>query len=65
MVDFTLDDLMVFTQNENKMIEEITLKDEMHHLEPSEESVRMLLAYSKALSIRKSKTLDKFTLLLN
>jgi len=65
MVDFTLEDLMVFTQKENDMIKELKLDSEPHQLEPSDSSVKTLLAYSKALSIRKSKTLKKFTMVLN
>lgn len=65
MVDFTLDDLMEFTQKEKEMIAEFRLKDNQHQLEPSESSVKTLLAYSKALSIRKSKKLKTFTMMLN
>ncbi len=65
MTDFTLDDLMVFTQKENQMIDAINKKREQCQLEPSENSVKNLIAYSKAVSIRKSKTLTKFTLVLN
>lgn len=65
MVNFTLDDLMVFTQKEKEMIAEFILKDEQHCLEPSESSVKNLIAYSKALSIRRSKTLKKFAIVLN
>ncbi len=65
MTDFTLEDLLVFTQKEKEMIAEIRLKGEQHQLEPSESSVKNLLAYSKALSIRKSKSLKKFSMVLN
>ncbi|HEY8403236.1 MAG TPA: hypothetical protein VIK71_01370 [Flavobacteriales bacterium] len=47
------------------MIKELKLDSEPHQLEPSDSSVKTLLAYSKALSIRKSKTLKKFTMVLN
>ncbi len=65
MTDFTLEDLLVFTQKEKEMIAEMKLESEQHQLEPSESSVKNLLAYSKALSIRKSESLKKFTMVLN
>jgi hypothetical protein len=65
MVDFTLEDLLVFTQKEKEMIKELKLNGEPHQLEPSDSSVKNLLAYSKALSIRKSKSLKTFTMVLN
>lgn len=65
MQDFTLDDLIVFTFNENKMIEEIKLQNEQHQLKPNASSVKFLLDYSKALRIQKSNTLKSFTWVLN
>ncbi len=65
MTDFTLNDLLVFTQNEEVMVKEILPELGLSSTEPCERSVKNLLAYSKALSIRKSSKLNKFSLVLN
>lgn len=65
MVNFTLQDLMNFTQNESKMVENVLQQNEIQSMEPSESSVQNLLAYSKALSVRKSEYLKNFRLTLN
>jgi hypothetical protein len=65
MVDFTLQDLMVFTQKEEEMVKDVLPETESISIEPSESSVKNLLAYSKALSIRKSLKLKTLNLVLN
>lgn len=65
MVNFTLKDLMDFTQKESKMVENVLPQDDIQALEPSESSVQNLLAYSKALSVRKSEYLEHIRLTLN
>lgn len=65
MINFTLDDLMEFTQKEEEMVMEIMPEMGIPQPEPCERSVKNLLAYSKALSIRKSRKLKTFSLVLN
>jgi hypothetical protein len=65
MIDFTLDDLMEFTQKEEEMVKEIFPVSELSNPEPCERSVKNLLAYSKALSIRKSRKLKTLSMVLN
>ena len=65
MVNFTLDELMKFAQKERQMVEEILPHMGIDNREPSESSVKNLLAYSKALSIRKSEKLETFRIVLN
>jgi hypothetical protein len=65
MIDFTLNDLMEFTQKEAEMVKAILPEMGLNNAEPSERSVNNLLAYSKALSIRKSRTLKKISIVLN
>lgn len=65
MHDFTLDELLEFTQMEDQMINEIFSKDLEDQCEPSNDTVNTLLAYSKALSIRKSRSMKNFSLVLN
>lgn len=65
MIDFTLNDLMEFSKMEEEMVREIFPQMEIDKPEPSERSVKNLLAYSKALSIRKSRTLKNVRLVLN
>ncbi len=65
MTDFTLQDLLVFTQKEEVMVKEIFPEMDLSRSEPCERSVKNLLAYSKALSIRKSSMLRKVSLVLN
>jgi hypothetical protein len=70
MIDFTLDELAEFSSRENDFIKEL-LKDESMVrsedivMEPSEESVNRILAFSKAYSRRKSKRINEFQLILN
>jgi hypothetical protein len=65
MVNFTLDSLILFTQKEEKMIKHFLSNEETETHEPSQASVKNILAYNKALSVRKSKKLKHFKLVLN
>lgn len=65
MTDFTLQNLLDFTQKEEEMVKEFTPQNGTAEMEPCERSVKNLLAYSKALSIRKSSKLKTLTLVLN
>jgi hypothetical protein len=65
MTDFTLDDLLEFTQMENEMMKGLFADDIEDHCEPSNATVNTLLAYSKALSIRKSRSMNNIRLVLN
>jgi hypothetical protein len=65
MTDFTLEDLMELTQMENDMMNELFASDIEDQCEPSDEIVNTLLAFSKALSIRKSRSMNNIRLVLN
>jgi len=65
MVNFTLQDLMDFTQKESRMVENVLPRNDIRSMEPSESAVQDLIAYSKALSVRKSEYLQNFRLTLN
>lgn len=66
MLHYTLYDLVVFTQNEKRMVEKVLPKAyEEQDMNPSEETVRNILNYSKALSVRKSKKINRIRLILN
>jgi hypothetical protein len=65
MTDFTPEDLMELTQMENDMMKELFASDIEDQCEPSNETVNTLLAYSKALSIRKSRSMNNIRLVLN
>ena len=65
MTDFTLEDLMELTQMENNMMNELFASDIEDQCEPSDEIVNTLLAYSQALSIRKSRSMNNIRLVLN
>jgi hypothetical protein len=65
MTDFTLEDLMELTQMENEMMNELFASDVEDQCEPSDEIVNSLLAFSKALSIRKSRSMNTIRLVLN
>ena len=65
MTNYTLEDLMVFTQMENELMEGLFGHNIEDHREPPEEIVNNLLAYSKALSIRKSRSMNSIRLVLN
>lgn len=65
MVNFTLDSLILFTQKEEKMIKHFLSNEETETHEPSKASVKNILDYNKALSVRKSKKMKHFKLVLN
>ncbi len=50
---------------ENDMMKVLFASDIEDHCEPSNETVNTLLAYSKALSIRKSRSMNHIRLVLN
>ncbi|MFO0359917.1 MAG: hypothetical protein ACK50N_05425 [Flavobacteriales bacterium] len=66
MSHFTLQDLVDFTQNERKMVEDV-LPTATHdrEVEPSEACLRNILDYSKALSVRTSKKMKQVHVILN
>lgn len=66
MIHFTLEELVNFTLNEKKMVEDV-LPSTGHDkdIEPAEQSIRNILGYSKALSVRKSKTMQQIHMVLN
>lgn len=66
MSHFTLQDLVDFTQNERKMVEDV-LPTAAHdkEVEPSEACLRNILDYSKALSVRTSKKMKQVHIVLN
>jgi len=65
MTNFTFEDLKELTQMENDLMNRLFADDITDRLEPSEETVNTLLAYSKALSIRKSRSMKNIRLVLN
>lgn len=65
MINFTFQDLVNFTQNESKVLEHALDENLKMSEEPDENSVQNLIAYSKALSVRKSNYLQNFRLTLN
>jgi hypothetical protein len=70
MIDFTLDDLSEFTRHERQLYNDIFKQDQMIQseerlFEPKEDSVNRIVAYSKALSVRKSRKMDNFQIVLN
>jgi hypothetical protein len=65
MTDFTLDELLEFTHMEEQMINEMFSKNTEDPCEPSNDTVNTLLAYSKALSIRKSRSMQHIRVVLN
>jgi hypothetical protein len=65
MTDFTIDELMELTQMENAIMFELFASDIEDQCEPSDEIVNNLLAYSQALSIRKSRSMNHIRLVLN
>ena len=65
MTNFTPEDLMDLTNMENEMMNELYASDIASHDEPSNKTMNFLLAYSKALSIRKSSSTKNIRLVLN
>jgi hypothetical protein len=65
MTDFTPEDLLDLTKMEKEMMNELYASDIEVQSEPSNKTVNFLLAYSKALSIRKSRSTKSIRLVLN
>ncbi|MFM7725885.1 MAG: hypothetical protein ACKO7B_04225 [Flavobacteriales bacterium] len=65
MQNFTPEDLTELKQMENEMMNWLFAEDIEEPCEPSDETVNTLLAYSKSLSIRKSRTMKTIRLVLN
>jgi hypothetical protein len=65
MTNFTSENFMELAQMENEMMKELFASDIEDLCEPSDETVNTLLAYSKALSIRKSRSMNSIRLVLN
>ena len=65
MANFTLKDLVEFTQTEKKMIEEVLHPDLYEKAQPSDNAVNNVLAYAKAVSIRPGKKLGHYSMILN
>jgi hypothetical protein len=65
MTNFTSENFMELAQMENEMMKELFAFDIEDQCEPSDETVNTLLAYSKALSIRKSRSMNSIRLVLN
>lgn len=65
MTDFTLDELLEFTHMEDQMINEMFSRNTEDPCELSNDTVNTLLAYSKALSIRKSRSMQHIRVVLN
>jgi hypothetical protein len=65
MTNYTPEDLMEITQMENDLMKELFASAIEDQCEPSNETVNNLLAYSKALSIRKSRSMNSIRLVLN
>jgi hypothetical protein len=65
MTNFTPEDLMDLTNMENEMMNELYASDIESHVEPSNKTMNFLLAYSKALSIRKSRSTSNIHMVLN
>lgn len=66
MTDFTFQDFVNFSKKEKEMVEKVLpalqSEDEMG---PSEETLRFLTDYSKALSVRQTKKLNRISIILN
>ena len=60
----SIDELSSFTQNEQKILKELGLKSNKTK-PPSKKSIDFILNFSKAYSVRNSKTIGKIEGLLN
>jgi phage-related protein len=65
MIDFTLNDLMDFTQKENEMVQAILHPSRNEQAEPDDQVLRNIISYSKAISVRKSRHLRTIRTVLN
>lgn len=69
MQDFTLNDFSEFIRKEQKIVEEHFANEvptnQAPPVKPSESSVQRILAYNKALAVRRSGKMDTMTFVLN
>ncbi|MEZ4799834.1 MAG: hypothetical protein R2809_08690 [Flavobacteriales bacterium] len=66
MTDFTLQDLVNFSRNEKKMVEDVLPElSSAEEIGPSDKTLQFIMDYSKALSVRKSKNLNHISMILN
>jgi hypothetical protein len=70
MRNFTLDELAAFSEEEKQIVNDLLNEDPMTEssevlMAPSHQSVKTVLAYSKAMSMRRSKKLDHINIVLN
>ncbi len=65
MVNFTFEDLQDLENNEKSIFQRIAVDTKEMELSPKKSTVNSILAYSKALSVRDSKTLKKVKMILN
>ncbi|MCO6500465.1 MAG: hypothetical protein J5I47_08830 [Vicingus serpentipes] len=63
MKEFTHLDLLEITEKEQEL--KMLLSEEEKEFSPKQSTVNFILDYSKALSIRKSKSIDYIEMLLN
>ena len=63
MKEFTHLDLLEITEKEQEL--KMLLSEEEQEFSPKQSTVNFILDYSKALSIRKSKSIDYIEMLLN
>ncbi|TVR38925.1 MAG: hypothetical protein EA392_08210 [Cryomorphaceae bacterium] len=63
MTHSTLDELSFFSRNEKDLWSEI--QPENKQLKPGKACIDKILAYSRALSVRKSENLDQLEMILN
>lgn len=64
MVIFTFEDLQELQNQENKLLNRKKMTEQVE-LSPKDVSVDNILNYSKALSVRKSKSLKQVKMILN
>ncbi len=65
MTHYTLEDLAAFTQKEKQMMKEVLHPDLHEEAQPSAQSVKTILDYARAVSIRPGKKLDHYAMVLN
>ena len=65
MQKFTHFDLLEITEKEHELKALLNPKKEEKMYTPKKETINNILNYSKALSVRKSKTLDTIEMVLN
>lgn len=65
MQKYTLNELADFTQNEAELIGDIKKQNTNFEFKAPQRAVDAVLNYSRALSVRKTKTLGTVSMLLN